>query len=143
MNDSIEQKITQKIEDIVEKNNIYHVGKVIKINSFIVEVSGLDDAFYFEKIIIKDESNIGYVDKIEENKVIIALVKQGSEIRIGDSVLTTGEVISSSFSKDALGMVIDPFGYDKMSGRKFSDSTRISIETPKIGIMERTDVNRP
>ena len=143
MNDSIEQKITQKIEDIVEKNNIYHVGKVIKINSFIVEVSGLDDAFYFEKIIIKDESNIGYVDKIEENKVIIALVKQGSEIRIGDSVLTTGEVISSSFSKDALGMVIDPFGYDKMSGRKFSDSTIISIETPKIGIMERTDVNRP
>ena len=143
MNGNIDDLIESKIDNIISKNNIYHVGKVVRINSFIVEAAGLDDAFFFEKVFIGDENNIGYVDKIEENKVVIALVKTDGNIKIGDSIKTTGEALQANFSKNSMGMIIDAFGTDRMSGKNFNDSKMIPIETAKIPIMERTSVNRP
>lgn len=143
MDGNIDNIIDKKIDDIVKKNNIYHIGKVVKINNYIIEATGLEDVFFFEKIYIKDESNIGYVDKIEEDKVVIALVKTNGDIRINDPITASGEALQSSYSKNAMGMIIDPFGNDKMSGKKFNDSKQIPIESPYIPIMKRTPVNRP
>jgi len=143
MQENINDIISKKIDYIANRNNIYHSGKVIKINCFIIEVSGLEDAFYFEKVYIGNEENIGYVDKIEENKTIISLVKTNGKIRIGDSVITTSEALQASFSNESLGMIIDPFGYDKMTGKKMNNSYLLPIETPRISLMERSDVNRP
>jgi len=143
MHDNLNDVINKKIDYITSQNNIYHSGKVVKINSFIVEVTGLDDAFYFEKVYIGSKDNIGYVDKIEENKVVISLIKTNGEIRIGDDVITTSEPLRASFSNASFGMIVDPFGYDMMTGKKLSDCYFVDIETPKIGIMDRTDVNRP
>lgn len=143
MDGNIENIIDKKIDDIVKKNNIYHIGKVVKINNYIIEATGLEDVFFFEKVYIKDESNIGYVDKIEEDKVVIALVKTTGDIRINDPITASGEALQSSYSKNAMGMIIDPFGNDKMSGKKFNDSKQIPIESPYIPIMKRTPVNRP
>ena len=143
MNNNTEDFIDSKIESIIKENNIYHVGKVIRINSFIIEATGLEDAFFFEKVYVGDENNIGYVDKIEENKVFIALVKTNGNIKIGDSIKTTGEALEASFSKNAMGMIVDAFGVDRMTGKTFNESKMIPIETPKIPIMDRTAVNRP
>jgi F-type H+-transporting ATPase subunit alpha len=143
MNNNTEDFIDSKIESIIKENNIYHVGKVIRINSFIIEATGLEDAFFFEKVYVGDENNIGYVDKIEENKVFIALVKTNGNIKIGDSIKTTGEALEASFSKNAMGMIVDAFGVDRMTGKSFNESKMIPIETPKIPIMDRTAVNRP
>lgn len=143
MNSNIEDLIESKIENIVKENNIYHKGKVVRINSFVVEATGLDDAFFFEKVYIGNENNIGYVDKIAENKVYIALVKTDGNIKIGDPIKTTGEALQASFSKNAMGMIVDAFGMDRMSGKHFSESKMIPIETEKIPIMDRTAVCRP
>ena len=143
MNSNIEDLIESKIDNIVKENNIYHKGKVVRINSFVVEATGLDDAFFFEKVYIGDENNIGYVDKISENKVYIALVKTDGNIKIGDSIKTTGEALQASFSKNAMGMIVDAFGMDRMSGKHFNESKMIPIETEKIPIMDRTAVCRP
>ena len=143
MNSNIEDLIESKIDNIVKENNIYHKGKVVRINSFVVEATGLDDAFFFEKVYIGDENNIGYVDKIAENKVYIALVKTNGNIKIGDPIKTTGEALQASFSKNAMGMIVDAFGMDRMSGKHFSESKMIPIETEKIPIMDRTAVCRP
>ena len=143
MNSNIEDLIESKIDNIVKENNIYHKGKVVRINSFVVEATGLDDAFFFEKVYIGDENNIGYVDKIAENKVYIALVKTDGNIKIGDPIKTTGEALQASFSKNAMGMIVDAFGMDRMSGKHFSESKMIPIETEKIPIMDRTAVCRP
>ena len=143
MQENVSDVISKKIDYIANKNNIYHSGKVIKINEFVVEVSGLSNAFYFEKVFIGSEDNIGYVDKIEPNKIILSLVKTNGEIHVGDEVFTTSEPLQASYSVESLGMVIDPFGYDKMTGRKLNNSFSIPIETPRIGLMDRTEVNRP
>ncbi len=143
MQDSLSEAISKKIDSIANRNNMYHSGKVTKINNFIVEVVGLEDAFFFEKVFVGNEENVGYVDKIEVNKVIISLVKTNGTIAVGNSVITTGEVLQASFSKDSMGMIIDSFGFDKLTGRRINNSITIPIETKKIGIMERGTVNRP
>ena len=143
MNGNVNNVIDKKIDDIVKKNNIFHLGKVTKINNYIIEASGLDDAFFFEKVIIGSEENIGYVEKIDESKVYISLVKTDGKITIGTSITSTGEPLRALFSKNSVGMIIDPFGMDRMSGRKFNDSSVIDIESPNIPIMDRTTVNRP
>jgi len=143
MNTNSEEFIDSKIDNIIKENNIYHVGKVVRINSFVIEATGLEDAFFFEKVFVGDENNIGYVDKIEENKVFIALVKTNGNIKIGDSIKTTGEALEAGFSKNAMGMVVDAFGIDRMTGKSFNESKLIPIETEKIPIMDRTSVNRP
>ena len=135
--------IDKKIEGIIQRNNIFHLGKVTKVTDYIIEASGLDDAFFFEKVFIGSEENIGYVEKIDENKVYISLVKTNGQINIGSEITETGEVLQTMFSKNALGMIIDPFGTDRMSNKKFNESKVIDIETPKIPIMDRTAVNRP
>ena len=61
MDGNVSNVIDKKIDDIVKKNNIFHLGKVTKINNYIIEASGLDDAFLFEKVIICSEDNIGYI----------------------------------------------------------------------------------
>ena len=143
MNGNIEDIIESKIEKIVSKNNVYHSGKVSRINSFVIEATGLEDAFFFEMVYIGTEENIGYVDKIEENKTIIAVVKTNNQIKIGDAIKTTGQALQSSFSKEAMGMVVDAFGTDRFSNKNFKERKMIAIETPKIPIMDRTSVNRP
>lgn len=143
MNDSVSTMINKKIDDIVNNKNIYLSGQVIRINNFIVEARGLDDAFYFEKVYINNENNIGYVDKIEANKVFISLIKTDGKIVVGDNVITTGEILEMNYSEDSVGMIIDPFGVDRMTGKKLNNSFPIPVETDKIGIMERTAVNRP
>ena len=61
MNGNTNNLIDKKIDDIINHNNLFHTGKVIKINNFIIEATGLEEVFYFEKVIIGDENNIGYV----------------------------------------------------------------------------------
>ena len=69
MDGNVSNVIDKRIDDIVKRNNIFHVGKVTKINNYIIEASGLDDAFFFEKVIIGSEENIGYIEKIDESKL--------------------------------------------------------------------------
>ena len=143
MDGNVDSVIDKKIDDIVKRNNIFHLGKVTKINNYIIEASGLDDAFFFEKVIIGSEDNIGYVEKIDESKVYISLVKTDGNITVGTSITSTGEPLQALYSANSMGMIIDSFGMDRMSGRKFNDSRVINIESPNIPIMDRTPVNRP
>ncbi len=143
MNDSVSELINKKIDDIVKSKNIYYAGQVTRINNFIIEARGLDDAFYFEKVYINNENNVGYVDKIEANKVYISLIKTDGSILVGDQVITTGEILQMNYSEESFGMIIDPFGVDRMTGKKLNNSFPIPVETKKIGIMDRTAVNRP
>ena len=99
MQDSLSEAISKKIDSIANRNNMYHSGKVTKINNFIVEVVGLEDAFFFEKVFVGNEENVGYVDKIEVNKVIISLVKTNGTIAVGNSVITTGEVLQGAVTQ--------------------------------------------
>ena len=74
METHITNLVNEKVEKIKSKNNIFDSGKVIKIKDYIVEVAGLENVMYFEKVVIM-EKGMGYVNAIYENSVSIAIVK--------------------------------------------------------------------
>lgn len=142
MSDYIEDVIRDKIKDIKNQSNLYNSGRVLRIADYIVEVSGLENVFFFEKVLIGNKA-VGYVSKINDASVIVSIVKQYDDIYINDDVQSTGKPFTMSFSLDSIGHVIDMFGTDKANGQKFKNCVQLPIDRPTISIMDRKTVNRP
>lgn len=142
METHITNLVNEKVSKIKEKNNIFDSGKVIRIKDYIVEVSGLENVMYFEKVIIMGKG-MGYVNRIYENSVSVAIVKEYSQIEMGDIVNSTGEIFKAIFAEDAIGRITDIFGTDQLSGKPFEKFKYIDIEKPNVPIMDRTAVCRP
>lgn len=142
MNNYVDEMLKEKIIKIKENNNVYDIGKVIRVQDFIIEVKGLDSVSFFEKVNIADKA-IGYVDSILPNSVIIAILKETNPVIVGDIVSSTGEEYKGSFSSQSIGRVIDMFGEDKIVGKMFEKLYKLNIENPNISLMDRGTVNRP
>ena len=142
MDNSIDKLINKRTEDIENGKNVFGTGKIVKIMDFIDEAVGLENAFFYEKIKI-GENSIGYVTKLDTNKVIISLLYKGGNISIGDMVYQTGEKLMGDFSLESVGKIVDIFGNDKLLNKKFTNTISIPIEHEIVPIMDRTSVNRP
>ncbi len=142
MSTHIEDLLNQKIEKIKSNENVFDTGKVIRVKEYIIEVSGLENVKYFEKVNIW-EKGMGYVNQINENSVTVAIVKEYTPIEVGDIVNATGEPFRAIFASQALGRVIDIFGVDLLTGRAFDKFEYINVENPTIPIMDRRQVKRP
>lgn len=138
----IDKLVNEKIKEIKEEKNVFETGKVIRVQDYILEVSGLENVSFFEKVTIW-EKGMGYVNEIRENSVIVAVVKQNAPIQVGDEVIGTNETFKAIFAEEALGRITDIFGVDQLTGKAFAKYNYIEIENPTIPIMDRTSVNRP
>jgi len=138
----INNLINEKISKIKEKNNIFDTGKVVKIKDYTLEVIGLENVAFFEKIMIMGKG-FGYVNAIYEHSVIVAVVKENEPIKLGDTVNATGEPFKAIFAEEALGRITDMFGIDKLTDKPFEKFNYIDVEKPNIPIMDRTAVSRP
>ena len=142
METHITNLVNEKVNKIKEKKNIFDSGKIVKIKDYIVEVTGLENVMYFEKIVIM-EKGMGYVNAIYQNSVSVAIVKEYAPIEIGDIANATGELFRAIFAEEALGRITDIFGVDQLSGKSFEKFKYIDIEKPNVPIIERTQVCRP
>ena len=134
--------LSEKIKTIKEKENIYSLGRVNRIQDYVLDVSGLDDAAYFDEVKIGG-SSIGYVTNIAPNSISVVVVKQNGEIHVGDEVVTSSKEFMASYSEDSLGKIIDMFGNDKLKNMQFSDLVSLPLEEKCTPIMERSTVKRP
>lgn len=142
METHITNLVNDKVSKIKSKKNIFDSGKVIKIKDYIIEVSGLENVMYFEKVIIMGKG-MGYINAIHENYVSVAVVKEDEQIEIGDVVNSTNEIFRAIFSEDTIGRIVDIFGIDQLSGKPFEKFKYIDIEKPNVPIIDRTAVCRP
>lgn len=134
--------ISEKIETIKSGANVYKVGRVTRMRNYILEVSGLEDVGYYERVTVGDKAE-GYVSRIGKNTVTVELVKINGSIYAGDEVSATGKTFHAYYSPTALGHVVDMYAEDKMTGTVFKDRKVIRAIAPPIPIMDRTGVNRP
>ncbi len=134
--------LEKKIAEINEGSNAYEIGTVSMVRQYIVEVTGLLNVSYFEKVIIGTSAE-GYVDAIRESSVLVSLTVIYHAVKIGDSVMATGEEYQAKYSQSATGHVMSIFGEDLMVGKMLDDLEDVPIEMEPIPIMDRTAVNRP
>ena len=141
MKNNWEEKIDNKIAEIKNNDNIYSTGKIIKVSSYIVEASGLNDVSFYEEVNINDIAK-GYVLSILPNKVLISLVEVNGEIKTGDLVYALKKEFRCLFSLDSVGKVVDIFGNDLIAGKRFDKLIELPIEGKQIPIMDRGLVKR-
>jgi len=142
MSKHIDELIEKKIEAIKHKKNIFEVGRVTKVLNYIIEVEGLEEASFFERVRICDKAE-GYVSAINRKSVVVAVTRKTENINIGDEVICTGQEFKGKFSPESVGHIIDMFGEDKLTGKRFDDTIELQLESKPISIMDRASVNRP
>ena len=135
------KKVDKKVEDIKNNNNIYSVGKVIKVNPYTVIVSGLNDITYYEEVDIAGKAK-GFVFAVGKNNITVSLVEVSKEINPGDEVYSLKKQFKCLFSMDSMGKVIDIFGNDLIAGKRFDNLVEVPIENEPIPIMDRGLVTR-
>lgn len=140
--DYVDRQIDAKIIEINNNDNIYEIGTVVNVKDFIIEVTGINNVMFYEKINIANKA-MGYVNSINENSVTVAVLRIDSPINVGDIVYSTNLLYKGSYSPSSMGRIIDLFGNDKLSGKKYSDLIEVPIERKTIPIMDRGTVNRP
>lgn len=138
----MEDLITRKIQEIQQENNVYQVGRVTSVKEYIVEISGLDEAAFMERVKI-GSSAVGYISAIRRNSVVAAVTEGAETILVGDEAVATGEQFGALYSPDSIGHVIDMFGRDRMADAVFERVMQIPVERPTIPIMDRRAVVRP
>lgn len=135
------KKVDKKVEDIKNNNNIYSVGKVIKVNPYTVIVSGLNDITYYEEVDIAGKAK-GFVFAVGKNNITVSLVEVSKEINPGDEVYSLKKQFKCLFSMDSMGKVIDIFGNDLIAGKRFDNLVEVPIENEPIPIIDRGLVTR-
>ena len=141
MNDTFTNNLNEIVDNIKNNNNVYSTGKVIKVNNYNIEVSGLNDVTFYEAVNIADKAS-GYVFGIYPDRCIIALVSVNEEIKTGDIVYALNKELRCEFSLDSVGKVIDIFGNDLIAGKKFDNVTMLNVENKPLPLMDRGLVKR-
>lgn len=142
MSNYMEKIINDKISNIKNTNNVFDMGRVQSVRDYIIEVTGLEGAFYFEEVHIGNKA-IGYVSNIKTNSVMISVVKQFDDIYVNDEVSRTNKEFVMEYAKDSVGNVIDIFATNQLNQEKFDETLNLSLNTKPASIMERRGVVRP
>lgn len=129
------------MKNINNEDNVFSVGRVVNVSKNMIEVAGLKDVAFFEGVSVVNKAR-GYVSAIFENTVNISLVEQKENISVGDKVYTLNKNFKVSFSMDSLGKVVDVFGNDLISGKKFDNLLEFDVEPDPIDIVDRSEVKR-
>ena len=138
---NINDNVDKALDEIENKNNVYATGRVVRVNKYNIEVSGLNDVSFYEAISVAGKAD-GYVMGIYPNKVIVSLVNITDEVVPGDLVYALKKEFKCQFSLDSMGKVINIFGEDLIAGKRFEKLIEVPIENPTLPIMDRSPVTR-
>lgn len=134
-------KVDKRVHDIKNNDNIYSVGKVIKVNPYTVIVSGLNDITYYEEVNVADVAR-GFVFAIGKNSITVSITEENGKVSPGDPVYALKNQFKCLFSMDSMGKVIDIFGNNLIAGKKFDNLVEVPIENDPIPLMDRGLVKR-
>ena len=82
------ESLEEKMKAIEEGKNVYETGTVVKVLDYMIEVRGLPNVSYMERVEVQNKG-YGYVNKIMPNSVMVAMMKIDKAIYVGDSVRLT------------------------------------------------------
>ncbi|MDF7638776.1 F0F1 ATP synthase subunit alpha [Lactobacillus sp. ESL0791] len=140
--EEISSLIKQQLEHYDDKLDIDEVGVVTYIGDGIARAHGLNNVLANELLEFANGS-YGIAQNLETNDVGIIILGDFDNIREGDRVKRTGQIMRVPVGDALIGRVVNPLGQavDGLGEIK-TDKTR-PIEDNAPGVMERQSVNQP
>ncbi len=150
MSDFIVEKLKKEISGTNLKVEQEVIGRVVEVGDGIAKVSGLPLARSQEMLSFETKKGVvmGIALNLEEDLVGTVILGESGDIKEGDLVKATGQILSIRVNESLLGRVIEPLG-EPVDGRGPIFKTpekpdeRRSLETTSPGVLERESVNTP
>ena len=140
------EEISSVIKDEIKKYStefdVSDVGTVIQVADGIARIHGLEKAMQGELLEFPNEI-YGMVLNLEEDNVGAVLLGDSSNINEGDTVKTTGNVVTVPVGDALLGRVVNALGQPiDGKGPIHTDKTR-PVERVASGVISRKSVDTP
>ena len=140
--EEISSLIKQQLEHYDDKLDVNEVGVVTYVGDGIARAHGLNNVLSNELLEFENGS-YGIAQNLEANDVGIIILGNFDDIREGDRVKRTGQIMRVPVGDALIGRVVNPLGQpvDDLGEIK-TDKTR-PIESKAPGVMDRQSVDEP
>ncbi len=122
--------------------DVAETGQVVSVGDGVARVYGLDKVKMGELVEFSNGIK-GMALNLENDNVGVVIFGEDRDIKEGDTVRQTGEIVSVPVGKELLGRVVDALGnpIDGKGPLKAKQSSRVDIKAP--GIIARKSVHEP
>ena len=140
--DEISSIISEEIEQYRSEIDVAEVGKVLEVGDGIARVYGLGNAMAGELVEFAN-GQMGQVLNLEEGSAGVVIMGDYLEIREGEEVKRTGELLSVPVGDALVGRIVDPLGRP-LDGKGVVETPHTRpLEFKAAGIAPRQPVDEP
>ena len=118
------------------------IGRVEEVGDGIAMVSGLPGVRLAE-LVRFGEGRFGFVQALERDYIACVLLDEAAELKAGDLVHGTGDVVRVPVGPELLGRVVDPLGRPLDGRAPINAEDRLPAERPAPAIIDRDLVTQP
>jgi len=138
----ISSVLKEQIKDLDKQADIAEIGQVLSIGDGVAIVYGLDNIQAGETVEFPGGIK-GMALNLEEDSVGVVIFGDDRDIKEGDIVRRTGEIVSVPVGPELLGRVVDGLGnpIDGKGAIKSKIMGRVEVKAP--GIIPRKSVHEP
>lgn len=136
------QNLEKKLMTFEGNSKTQNIGMVVKNTDGVITATGLSRAIMGEKVVFKD-GNTGTILNLDEDIASIILLGNSEDIKEGDTLKTTGQMLGIEVSEGLLGRVIDPLGVPLDGKPKIKKSKSMPLEKIAAGVVDREPVSFP
>ena len=138
----ISEILKKEIKNFNEDAKISEVGTVLNVGDGIARVYGLDNVQAGEMVEFPGDIK-GMALNLEEDNVGVVIFGNDREIKEGDLVKRTGNIVEVPVGKGLLGRVVDGLGNPIDGKGKLKNVKNQKVEVKAPGIMPRKSVHEP
>ena len=134
--------LKEQIKDFGDKAEVSEVGQVLSVGDGIARIYGLDNVQAGEMVEFSDGSK-GMALNLESENVGVVIFGDDRNVKEGDVVKRTGNIVDTPVGKELLGRVVDGLGNPIDGKGAISSKERKRVEVKAPGIIPRQSVSEP
>jgi F-type H+/Na+-transporting ATPase subunit alpha len=140
--DPIIKQLRDQITRFTPTTSVEKVGTVIEIGDGIARVAGLTQAQSMEMLDF-GEGTFGVALNLEENTIGCIILGNFEHIKQGDTVRSTGRILSVPVGDALIGRVLSALGEPKDGKGAIKESAFYPVEKVAPGVIARQSVRQP
>ena len=134
--------LKEQIKGFDQKSEVSEIGQVLSVGDGIARIYGLDNVQAGEMVEFPGGVR-GMALNLEEDNVGVVVFGSDRNIREGDTVKRTGDIVSVPVGKELLGRVVDPLGNPLDGKGPINTDVRMKVDVKAPGIIPRKSVHEP
>ncbi len=138
----ISEILKQQIASFDTEANVAETGQVLSVGDGIARIFGLQNVMAGEMVEFPGAGMRGMALNLETDNVGVVVFGDDRQIREGDSVSRTGQIVDVPVGKGLLGRVVDALG-NPIDGKGPIEGERRLVEVKAPGIIPRQSVSEP